>query len=51
MREQAMRIATSTSWRMGHKLARVARLMVFKRDRGTNLPEQIAKHLDQAPFR
>jgi hypothetical protein len=45
--EQARRIAASTSWRVGHRLVRVARALAFRRDRGTDLPAMIAKRMDR----
>lgn len=43
---QARRLADSTSWRLGHRLVRLGRLMMFKRDQGTNLPELIARRVE-----
>jgi hypothetical protein len=49
--EQATRLASSSSWRIGHRLVRLGRLLRFKRDRGTNLPEMIAKRMEDAEIR
>jgi hypothetical protein len=43
---QARRLADSTSWRLGHRLVRLGRLVMFKRDQGTNLPELIARRVE-----
>jgi hypothetical protein len=49
--EQARRVAESSSWRVGHRLVRLARSLAFKRDRGTNLPLQIAERMEETEHR
>lgn len=49
--EQAKRIASSTSWRIGHRLTRLGRRLAFRADRGTNLPALIAKRMEDADLR
>jgi hypothetical protein len=49
--DQALRIATSTSWRLGHRLTRMARRLALKRDRGTDLPRQIAARMQEDDHR
>jgi hypothetical protein len=46
--EQARRIAASSSWRVGHRFVRMARWLTFRRDRGTNLPLQIAERMEES---
>jgi len=43
--DQALRIATSTSWRLGHRLTKMGRRLALKPDRGTDLPRQIAARM------
>lgn len=43
--EQAIRLGQSTSWRLGHRIVRVARRLTFRRDRGTDLPAKIAQRM------
>jgi hypothetical protein len=49
--DQAMRVAASQSWRVGHRLVRIARRLAFKRDRGTDLPSMIAQRMEEGDFR
>jgi hypothetical protein len=49
--DQAMRVAQSQSWRVGHRLVRIGRLLAFKRDRGTDLPTAIARAMEDGDFR
>jgi hypothetical protein len=49
--EQARRVAESNSWRVGHRLVRLARSLAFRRDRGTNLPLQIAERMEESEWR
>ncbi len=44
--DQARRLGASRSWRMGHRMVRVGRLLVLKRDRGTDLPAMIARRME-----
>jgi hypothetical protein len=46
--QQARRIAASTSWRLGHRVIRVVRSLTFRRDRGTNLPVDMAERMEEA---
>jgi hypothetical protein len=45
--EQTRRIAASSSWRVGHRLVRIARALTLRRDRGTNLPAMIAARMER----
>jgi hypothetical protein len=49
--DQALRVAASQSWRVGHRLVRIARRLAFKRDRGTDLPSMIAQRMEEGDFR
>jgi hypothetical protein len=46
--QQARRIAASTSWRLGHRVIRVVRWLTLRRDRGTNLPVDMAERMEEA---
>lgn len=46
--DQARRIATSLSWRSGHRLVRIGRRLTLRSDRGTDLPTLIAQRMDEA---
>ena len=43
--EQVTRLADSTSWRLGHRLVRMARRLALRGDRGTNLPARIIERM------
>lgn len=49
--EQARRIASSLSWRSGHRLVRIGRRLLLRSDRGTDLPTLIARRMDEADRR
>jgi hypothetical protein len=44
--DQARRLGASRSWRVGHRIVRLGRLLVLRRDRGTDLPEMIARRME-----
>lgn len=44
--DQARRLGASHSWRVGHRMVRLGRLLMLKRDRGTDLPAVIARRME-----
>lgn len=49
--EQATRLGQSTSWRVGHRLVRIARRLTFRGDRGTDLPAKIVERMNDGELR
>jgi hypothetical protein len=49
--DQANRLAGSQSWRVGHRLVRIGRMLTLRRDRGTDLPSTIARRMEDRDFR
>jgi hypothetical protein len=45
--EQARLVGSSQAWRMGHRLVRLGRMMVFRRDRGTDAFERIVARMER----
>jgi hypothetical protein len=44
---RARSAAGSQAWRVGHRLSKLARLLTFRRDRGTDALAQIVAHVER----
>jgi hypothetical protein len=49
--EQATRLGRSTSWRVGHRLVRIARRLTLRSDKGTDLPAKIVERMQDGELR
>lgn len=46
--EQANRIGQSLSWRLGHRLVKLGRAFLFRRDRGTDVTQVIRERMENS---